>query len=70
VYLPVMSIVEGTWGSGAAPEEFETFLLMREMHWSWDELQRTPRYVQRFCWDFVQLIFQKESDDAEAHRGG
>lgn len=70
MYLPVTSIVDGTWGSGEPPEEFSAFLLMREMGWSWGAYVATPRYVRSFCWDFLQLIFQKEQDEVrEARRG-
>jgi hypothetical protein len=65
-----MSIVDGTWGSGAAPEEFAAFLLMRKMHWSWDEYQSTPAYVRRFCFDFIQLQFEEKRRQAEAQHGG
>lgn len=63
-----MSIVDGTWGSGEAPEEFSAFLLMREMKWSWEQYQATPPYVRRFCFDFVQMIFEEEQRQAEANR--
>lgn len=36
------------WSSGALPAEASDFRLMREMHWSWAELQATPTYV-RVC---------------------
>jgi hypothetical protein len=52
--MPVESIYEGTWASGAPPDEWIDFELMREMHWSFQELMETPDYVRRFCWDFVQ----------------
>lgn len=64
-----MSIVDETWGSGPAPEEFSAFLLMREMHWDWDAYQRAPQYVRRFCSDFLQLIFEEQNRRAEAARG-
>jgi hypothetical protein len=28
---------------------------MREYHWTWDELQATPAYVRRFCWDLYAI---------------
>jgi len=28
---------------------------MREMGWSWDELEATPMYVRQFCWDISQI---------------
>ncbi|WP_134667839.1 hypothetical protein [Amycolatopsis sp. CFH S0078] len=65
-----MSIVDGTWGSGAAPEEFVAWLLMRKMHWSWEEYERTPPYVRRFCFDFLQLQFEEKQRQMEAQHGG
>lgn len=64
-----MSIVDETWGSGAPPEEFSAFLLMREMHWSWEQYLKTPAYVRRFCSDFLQLIFEEQNRRSEAARG-
>lgn len=70
VLWPVESIIEGTWGSGQPPKEFYDFLLMREMHWSWDQLNETPPYVQRYSFDFIQAIFEQERSDADkANRG-
>lgn len=34
---------------------------MREMGWTWGELQATPAYVQRFCWDLSQIRHQAEA---------
>lgn len=58
------SIYEGTWGSGAPPQELVDFELMRQdgMGWSWQELQSTPRYVVRYCWDLLQARRQAEQD--------
>lgn len=39
--------------SGDLPQEFRDFELMREMHWSWRDLQATPMYVRRYCWDLT-----------------
>ncbi|MCC9307680.1 hypothetical protein LN042_11295 [Kitasatospora sp. RB6PN24] len=47
------SIYEGTWASGPPPEELVDFEVMREMGWSWQELQDTPFYVRRFTWDLI-----------------
>ena len=33
------------------------------MGWSWTELQDTPLYVRRFCWD---LLLIKRKAEAEA----
>lgn len=65
-----MSIVEGTWGSGDAPEEFVAWLLMREMHWSWEQYEQTPPYVRRYSFDFLQLQFEEEQRRAEAAGNG
>lgn len=37
---------------------------MREMGWSWAQLEETPVYVRRFCWDF--LVAQRRN--ASQHR--
>ncbi|MEV8324506.1 hypothetical protein [Kitasatospora sp. NPDC056731] len=59
------SILDGTWGSGAAPSEWVDFLLMRRMHWSWAELQETPGYVRRYCADFLGLIAEQEQAERQ-----
>ncbi|MFF0409055.1 hypothetical protein ACFYUY_01295 [Kitasatospora sp. NPDC004745] len=59
------SILDETWGSGAAPAEWADFLLMRRMHWSWDDLQATPTYVRRYCADFLGLIADQERANQE-----
>ncbi|MEK6443639.1 hypothetical protein [Pseudonocardia sp. T1-2H] len=41
---------------------------MREMGWSWTDLQATPTYVRRFTWDFIQLRRQAENDASERAR--
>ncbi|GAA3032141.1 hypothetical protein GCM10020000_06360 [Streptomyces olivoverticillatus] len=64
--LPVESILDGTWASDGAPAEWADFILMRRMHWSWDELQATPVYVRRYALDFLGLIAQQEQADQEA----
>jgi hypothetical protein len=33
---------------------------MREMHWSWEQLQATPEYVQRYSWDFLQATWAQQ----------
>jgi hypothetical protein len=55
VYLPALSIFDGTWSSGEAPVELRDFLLMQSMNWSWMDLQATPPYVQSYCWHFLQM---------------
>lgn len=47
------SIYDGTWSSGPPPEELVDFEVMREMGWSWQQLQETPFYVRRFTWDLI-----------------
>lgn len=59
------SIYEGTWGSGAPPQELVDFELMREMKWSWTDLQSTPAYVRRYSWDLLQARRQAEHDANE-----
>lgn len=64
------SVYGGTWSSGPAPQELEDFELMREMHWTWRDLQETPHYVRRFCWDLhlARLEAQQEAD--KRHKDG
>jgi hypothetical protein len=35
---------------------------MHEMSWSWPELQATPLYVRRYCWDLL-LIRRKQGGE-------
>ena len=56
----------GTWASGDVPPELVDFELMRTMKWSWDQLQATPHYVRRFCWDLIQSRNQAEHARIEA----
>lgn len=50
------SIYDGTWASGPPPPELVDFQLMRGMGgWSWEQLQATPLYVRRYCWDILQI---------------
>jgi hypothetical protein len=53
VLWPAESVYEGTWSSGPAPEELVDFEVMREMGWTWRDLQDTPFYVRRFTWDLI-----------------
>lgn len=32
------------------------------MGWSWSDLQDTPMYVRRYCWDLLQIKRQAELD--------
>jgi hypothetical protein len=41
---------------------------MREMGWSWPDLEATPVYVRRFCTDLLWIRRQAEADDAEKAR--
>lgn len=64
---------EGTWSSGPVPGELADFEVMREMHWSWDQLQATPEYVRRYCWDFTlarRAAEQASADRAKGAGGG
>lgn len=43
------------------------------MNWSWPELQATPVYVRRFCWDLLNIRREAESEalnKARKERGG
>jgi hypothetical protein len=40
---------------------------MREMGWSWTDLQATPHYVKRFCVDCMLIRRRAEADRAR-HR--
>jgi hypothetical protein len=49
--------------------------LMREMHWSWSDLQDAPAYVVRYCTDLMNVRREAEAEQAEkqrreAERGG
>jgi hypothetical protein len=66
VLLPVESIIEETWGSSEpVPAEWADFLLMRRMHWSWEQLQQAPMYVRRYCLDFLGMISEHEERETE-----
>lgn len=72
--LVAESVYEGTWSSGEVPAELVDFELMREMKWSWSDLQACPAYVRRYCWDLLQARRQAEQDaneqaNDEARRG-
>jgi len=38
------------------------YQLMREMSWSWQELEATPVYVRRFCLDISGIRHKCEAD--------
>lgn len=40
---------------------------MREMGWSWSELEATPVYVRRFAWDFL-MAQRRIANGAAAER--
>lgn len=45
------------------------------MNWTWEALQQTPLYVQRYCWDLLQIKRKAEKEaleraKREAKRGG
>jgi hypothetical protein len=48
------SIFEGTWSSGEPPAAFIDFQVMREMHWTFRELQETPIEVRTYAWDAIR----------------
>jgi hypothetical protein len=60
VLWPAESVYEGTWSSGPPPDEVIDFEVMREMGWTWTELQDTPWYVRRFTWDLICARRQAE----------
>lgn len=60
------SIIEGNWASGAPPEEFIDFQLMREMRWTYQELQDTPMHVRQYAWDY--LTRERAVADAQAKK--
>lgn len=37
------------------PQELADYELMREMGWSWADLEATPAYVRRFCTDLMSI---------------
>lgn len=38
---------------------------MREMRWTWAELQGTPIEVRTFTWDFIRMQRAAEAERAE-----
>jgi hypothetical protein len=55
------SLYDGTWGGGPVPAEIVDFELMRAMGWSWADLEATPLYVRRYCWDLLQARNEAEA---------
>jgi hypothetical protein len=41
---------------------------MREMGWSWRELEATPMYVRRYCQDFASIRARVAAEAAERYR--
>jgi hypothetical protein len=41
---------------------------MRQMHWSWEQLQATPTYVRRYSWDLLQARATAEREANERAR--
>jgi hypothetical protein len=41
---------------------------MKQMRWSWEELQQTPVYVRRYCVDFLGMISVHEERETERER--
>lgn len=44
-----------------------------EIAWSWRELQETPAYVERFCWDLRSIKLRcmaERQERASRQRGG
>lgn len=52
------------------PTEVLHYELMREMGWSWDDLERTPAYVVRYCSDLMMIRRQAEADQMEKQQRG
>lgn len=46
-------------------QEFVDFQVMREMRWTWEQLQATPIDVRAFCWDCIQMERQVAAERAE-----
>lgn len=65
---PAESIYEGTWSSGPPPQELVDFEVMREMGWSWQDLESTPLYVRRYVWDLIVARRQAEQAANEKAR--
>jgi hypothetical protein len=51
--------------SDDAPAEWADFILMRRMHWSWEQLQATPLYVRRYCLDTSGMIAEHEDQETK-----
>ena len=47
------------------PAEIVDYELMREMAWSWTEMERTPPYVRKFCTDLMVIRRRCEAERAK-----
>jgi hypothetical protein len=63
-------VYAGTWTSGPPPPELIDFEVMREMGWSFAELEDTPVYVRRYVWDLIRVRRQAEADANDRAAGG
>jgi hypothetical protein len=50
------------------PQEVVHYELMREMNWSWQELQDTPAYVVRVCTDLMNVRRAAEAEQEDRQR--
>lgn len=62
---PAESIYGDSWGGSELPLEVLHFELMREMGWTWRELQDTPAYVVRYCTDLMMIRRDAEAKQIE-----
>lgn len=49
------------------PEELADYELMRDMGWSWPDLEAAPPYVRRYCMDL--MIIRRRVEAERADRG-
>lgn len=40
------------------------------MGWSWQELDATPIYVKRYCWDLLQIRIAAQNAKLDKGKGG
>lgn len=66
--MPVESILSGTWGGDAGPDEWTDFRVMREMGWTFEQLQATPTYVRGFVADFIGLMAAAQEAESKPSR--
>lgn len=63
------SFYDATWsGNAPLPGELVDYELMREMGWSWPELDATPVYVRRYCLDLMNIRRRNEAQRAKSGR--